>query len=215
MRFALPAMACAAALLAAPAAADVRLTMADGHVSLSATDATIAQILTEWSRVGHTRIVNVERLSTAPVTIELKDVPEAQALDIVLRTVSGYLAAPRATTLANASHFDRIYLLPTSAAAPARPTPVTARPAPFQQAPGAQPDDQESDADAPPARPSAPPPRGPAFSSFPQPRQEPDRAEPAESAPVTYPPSAAPAGAPTPGMLVPAPRQAGQDQPGR
>jgi len=43
---------------------------------------------------GQTRIVNVDRLSGPPVSIELTNVPEAQALDTLLRAVSGYLAAP-------------------------------------------------------------------------------------------------------------------------
>ena len=53
-----------------------------------------------------------------PVTLELQDVPEQQALDIVLRSVSGYLVAARETAVAGASSFDRIYILPTSS----RPT---------------------------------------------------------------------------------------------
>ena len=51
----------AAALLLAvsTASADVQLTMQNGRVSLVATDATVRQILTEWARVGHTKIVNM------------------------------------------------------------------------------------------------------------------------------------------------------------
>lgn len=218
MRFpAIPAAAIAVLLLSPAAArAEVRLTIAGGRVSLSASNATVGQILAEWARVGQTRIVNADRLPAAPVTIELADVPEAQALDVVLRTVSGYLAAPRATDVPTASHFDRIYLLPTSVAAAARATPAPAQgqPPAFQPPPAA-PDDQDTADEAPPARALAPPARGPAFNSFPQPRPEveaPKEAAPAP--PVVYQPSNVPAGAAAPGMPVPGTPQPAQP-PGR
>src|SRR5512142_2498287 len=110
-------------LTAATVSADVQLSINDGRVSLVAKDATVRQILAEWSRVGQTRIVNAERVPGGPVTLELHDVPEAQALDTILRSVSGFMAAPRAVPVANASRFDRIIVMPTSAApasAPAR-----------------------------------------------------------------------------------------------
>src|SRR5215212_4124881 len=116
------------AVSAAPAKADVRITMANGNVTMSAKDATIRQILAEWARVGQTQMVNVERLSGGPVSLELTNVPEAQALDTVLRSAGGYLAAPRATPLPNASLYDRIFFLPSSPAAP--PARAAAPPAP-------------------------------------------------------------------------------------
>ena len=79
-----------------PASADVRSPSTNGRVSLSARDATVRQILTEWARVGQTQIVNVERIAGGPITIEFTNVPEAEALDMLLRSVSGYMAAPRA-----------------------------------------------------------------------------------------------------------------------
>lgn len=123
-------------LAAMPAFADVTVTMANGNVSVSARNATVSQILAEWARVGQTRIINVERASSAPITIELVNVPEAQALDTILRTLSGYLAAPRPVPVPNASTFDRIFLLPTSSGTPAR---TAAGPAPAAQAPFAAP----------------------------------------------------------------------------
>ena len=85
-----------ASLAIAPAArADVQLTLRNGRVTLVARDATLRQILTEWARVGKTTIVNVEKIPGGPLTLELRDVPESEALDILLRTLSGYLAAPR------------------------------------------------------------------------------------------------------------------------
>ena len=132
------------------ASADVQLTMQDGRVSLVAKDATVRQILTEWARVGQTKIVNVERIPGGPMTLELNNVPEAQALDVLLRSVSGYLAAPRAgATRANLSRFDRIIVMPTLAGA--RPPAGAAPPPPaFQQSPqfsaAARADDDDDDA---------------------------------------------------------------------
>ena len=53
------------------ASADVQLTMQNGRVSIVAKDATVRQILTEWARVGQTKIVNVERVPGGPMTLEL------------------------------------------------------------------------------------------------------------------------------------------------
>lgn len=106
----------------------VNLEFQDGKVRLTAQNVTVSQILSEWSRRGRTTIVNGERVPGPAVTLELMDVPEQQALDIVLRSVSGYLVAARDTAIAGASTFDRIYILPTSS----RPT--TAAPVQPQQA---------------------------------------------------------------------------------
>src|SRR5262245_1436035 len=91
-----------AALLVASSAAfaEVHVTMQNGRVSVVAKDATVRQILTEWARVGQTKIVNVERIPGGPITLELTNVPEAQALEVLLRSLSGYITAPRAAEAA-------------------------------------------------------------------------------------------------------------------
>src|SRR2546422_4726400 len=103
-------------LTASTAFAEVKVSMQDGRVSIVAKDATVRQILTEWARVGQTKVVNVERIPGGPLTLELSNVPEAQALDVLLRSVSGYMAAPRGAAIANLSVFDRIIVMPTVAA---------------------------------------------------------------------------------------------------
>src|SRR6476661_2866428 len=110
---------CVAACLFAvsTASADVHVTMQNGRVSIVAKDATVRQILMEWARVGQTKIVNVERIPGGPITLELTNVPESQALDILLRSLSGYITAPRAADAANLSQFDRIVIMPTLASA--------------------------------------------------------------------------------------------------
>jgi hypothetical protein len=149
----------------APAAsADVQLSIHDGRVTIVAKDATVRQILTEWARVGRTRIVNVERIPGGPITLELKDVPELEALDVLLRTLSGYMAAPRVASAPDASQFDAIVVMPTTAAPPSR-TLASAAPAPFAPPSGFPPVDDDQG----PQQPGQPT-RGPIFNTFPQPQ---------------------------------------------
>jgi hypothetical protein len=152
------------------ASAEVQLTMQNGRVSLVAKDATVRQILTEWARVGDTKIVNIERVPGGPVTLELTNVPEAQALDVVLRSLSGYIAAPRPVEAANLSRFDRIILMPTLAAA-RPPTPASPAPVFQQQNPQFPPAQPVADDDDDRPVPNVPvPARGPVFNQFPQPQ---------------------------------------------
>jgi hypothetical protein len=114
---------CATLMLAHAAVASaqtVTLEFLDGRVNLSAQNAPIRVILAEWARLGGTRIVNGDRVTGAPVTLELKNHPERDALDIVLRGVPGYMITARQTAAAGSSHFDRIMVLPV--ATQARPT---------------------------------------------------------------------------------------------
>jgi len=110
---------------ASPLWADgVTLTIRDGRVTLDAQDVTLRQILTEWERVGKTRIVNLERTSTSRITLKFDGLPEDQALDIILQALPGFFAARRAVPVADASMYDRIALMTTTtqvAAAPPRP----------------------------------------------------------------------------------------------
>ena len=134
------------ALLPMTAAAEVQLTINNGRVSISAKNATVSQILAEWAKIGQTRIVNGERVSGGPVTLELTDVSEIEAIEVLLRSAGGYLLAPRAAAIANGSRFDRILILPTSGAP--RPsavaTPAPAFPQPQFTQPSPQPKDRKS-----------------------------------------------------------------------
>ncbi len=107
------------ALLAAPAhAQSVTLEIKDGRVNLDATNVSARAILAEWARVGGTKVVGAEKISGGPLTLKLVDTPERQALDIILRSVAGYMAAPRmASATPGASTYDRILILPTSSTA--------------------------------------------------------------------------------------------------
>lgn len=102
-------------LLALPASAQqLSLEIRDGLVTLQATNAPVRQILAEWARVGGTRVVGGERVAGAPLTLSLEGVPEAKALDIVLRGAAGYVAAARSVPGAGRSSYDRILVLATS-----------------------------------------------------------------------------------------------------
>ena len=124
------------ALLALPAratAGELKLSINNGLVTLTAQDVPLASILAEWARIGQTKVVNGDKILT-PVTLQLVDVPERKALDILLRDASGYMLAQRPAQLANASAFDRILILPTSRP-PANTGPVNAAPAAFNVPP--------------------------------------------------------------------------------
>lgn len=215
-------------LAVSPAAADVQMTMQNGRVSLVAKDVTVRQILTEWARVGHTKIVNVERIPGGLVSLELRNVPEMQALDILLRSVSGYLAAPRAIDAADLSRFDRIVVMPTSAG-PRAPVTAGVQPPVFQPPQFNQPLQSDDDDDPRPTPNVAMPGqnRGPVFNTFPQPQViNPQSGQPiiggvpqggaAQPAAPTFPGAPTPGfgGVSVPGMIVqPPPQQPGQAVP--
>jgi hypothetical protein len=133
-----PAWFIAAALVVGTAglspAGEVRLAIRDGLVTLEARDASLREIFAEWARVGQTRVVNAERVSGGPVTLQLTAVPERQALETLLRSSAGFIAAPRPVVEPALSVYDRIVLMPG-----ARPAvvPTSARPSsPGQSMPG-------------------------------------------------------------------------------
>jgi hypothetical protein len=118
-------------------AQQVKIAFHDGQVSVETVAAAPRAILAEWSRIGGTNIVNGERVTGAPLTLKLVDVPEAQALEIILRSVAGYMAAPRGQT-PGVSRYDRILVLPTSSMRVAANPPTPARPNPAGPAVGTQ-----------------------------------------------------------------------------
>jgi hypothetical protein len=204
--------------VAAPASADVQITMRDGRVSIVAKDATLRQILAEWAKVGQTKILNGDRVPSGPLTLQLNNVPEAQALDTLLRTVSGYLASPRAEFVSNLSKFDRIAIVPTPAPPMSMPSASAAPPPMFQQPPVFQrPADDQEGAPNQPVFNQFPPPQvaNPAQQQSPQqfgvaPAPGPLVLPPANapSPNAAYPGGAtAPVGSAVPGMIVAPPPQ--------
>lgn len=155
----------------------VKVEFHDGRVTVEANSIPVRAVLTEWGKVGGTKIIGAERIAGAPITVKLINVTEAQALETILRSVAGYMAAPR-NVGAGASMYDRILVMATTSA----PAPAAAanRPAPQQPNPafnGTQrfippqrlrPDEQPEVEEQP--EPDENPPNPPVFT-FPQPGQ--------------------------------------------
>jgi len=120
---------------AGSAGAQVTLEFHDGLVTLDAQNAPLRTILNEWARLGGTQVVNADRLTGLPVTLQLTSVPETQALDIILRGTAGYIAGQRTSAAAaNQSLLDRIMVVPTAGTANVVASRPAAPPAPpFQQ----------------------------------------------------------------------------------
>ena len=115
-------------LAALPASAQqLTLQIHDGLVTMTASAVPVRQVLAEWARVGGTKVVGAERIAGQPLTLTLEKVPEAKALDIILRGAAGYVAAARAVPGSGVSGYDRILVLATSTA-PAPTAQTAARP---------------------------------------------------------------------------------------
>jgi hypothetical protein len=108
------------------------LSLKDGRVTILAYNVSVREILNEWARLGGVSITGSDALGGAPISVELKDVPESKALEVLLRSARGYVALSRNQPAATGSMFQSIRILSTSRA-PALPPPVMAQaPAPAQ-----------------------------------------------------------------------------------
>jgi len=174
----------------AASAGELVVKVGDGRATVIAKDVPLPQVLAEWARVGNTRIVNGEKVVGGPVTLELVNLPEKEALDILLRSAAGYMAAPRAQLLPGASLYDRVVILATSNP-PANPPPIATplgRPITREVMPQPLPEDDD---DGEPGDQGPVPPPG--MTPFPPP-EGPVPADPAQT-------PAAPVTSPRPGML--------------
>jgi hypothetical protein len=219
-------------------AQELTLQLQDGRVTLIARDVTVSAVLEEWARIGQTTFVNGDKV-TGSVSLHFEDAPEREVLDALLRSESGYMAAPRESPLAAGSIYDRVLILAAStrtASAPRRPTPMS----PGGRSPLAAPPAPMFPSDADENAPMLPGLQGPpgmdgmmgqdAQETFGQPGQEPDVGPPYPTpdgqpltpllpgdAPATGPTPTNPVGLPagvaaTPGVIV-QPQQ--PQQPGR
>lgn len=160
------ALMCGALAGVSAQAPKLQLTLQDGRVTLIAHDVTIRDVLQAWSRIGETKIVNGEKMLATRVNLQLTNVSEAEALDILLRSAAGYIAAPRPADRPGPSRYDRITILVSSVAPAATAAPVSAMAYPEgrgqpQPQPYAQPAPQYSapaDQDEAPAEAAPPPP---------------------------------------------------------
>lgn len=84
---------------------------------MQATAVQLRDILAEWERVGGTRVAGRDQLPDQLLTLRLSDLPEAGALDIVLRNVAGYIAVSRSpSAMAGGSVYSRVLVMATSKA---------------------------------------------------------------------------------------------------
>jgi hypothetical protein len=161
-------------------AQQLSLSLADGRATLHADGVTARQILDEWASRADVHIEGAERLPAEPLTLQLDNRPEAEVLEIVLRSASGVILARRPPGSSGASAIDRILILPVSSASaapvgpppmgpmsPAMTPPAVYVPAPMGQPPGAEfdqvpPDEQPAqDGSEPPFPPPTLTPAGP------------------------------------------------------
>ena len=145
----LPAAA-ALALLAPHASAQtatpgVSLVIRDGKVTLKAEQRPSAKSWPNGRRQGQVKVVGADKLVGAPVTLTIIDLPEKQALEIVMRGVPGYMAVDRVrpgrhpvdpgSSGAGPSRFDRVIVM-ARAATRSRPPRVVAWRIPRHAVPG-------------------------------------------------------------------------------
>ena len=141
-----------AATDAAAQSAPVSIQFQNGNVTVRTTARTpLRTVLQEWARVGRARIVSAENVTGTLKQIELVNVPEQQALSVLLREMSGYVVGEREVLSSGPSRFDRIMLLPRSPSAgnnnnngPRVASVTTAPPPPIAFVPG-DPDDDPND----------------------------------------------------------------------
>ena len=117
----------ALAVPCAASAGELRLSFLNGRVTLVARDVPLREVLAEWERVGGTHIVNRDTAPATPVTLDLTDVPEARALDVLLRQAAGYVASERIAPGETDSRFTQVVIMPGAAKLAAVP-PAGARP---------------------------------------------------------------------------------------
>ena len=145
------------------AAPRLQLTFDNGHLSLSAHGVTVQQVLREWERVGRTQVDHPEAVPAKLLDIDLTDVPEEEALGVLLRSAGGFLVMSAPAPSQTTSQFGRILIVPPTpptqeaARAPTAQHPLSdvpaVQPATVQRLVGADgqpvPDDQDG---APPPR---------------------------------------------------------------
>ena len=116
----------AAAVLAAasPAVGQTpEVSFRAGRVTITARDTPLAAILDAWERQGGSRFVDAGRLANRSISVHMVEVPEREALRVLLRSAGGYVAVPRTSRQPGASAFDRIFIMAGSGRPQAAPVP--------------------------------------------------------------------------------------------
>lgn len=128
------------AVVSTAEAGEVMFSIRDGRVTLVARDAPISDILAIWEKEGRTKIVAREKVTGTVAALDLVNEPEASALAIVLRNVTGYLAVKNPSAAGDASTYRCIVINPAPAPVmTAQSAPPSAPSRPGMQGQGAQP----------------------------------------------------------------------------
>lgn len=166
-----------------------------GRMTIVADSVALRTIIQEWARVGGVRLVNPQYVSLVPVSVDLRNLPEGEALEVLLRALPGYMLQQRSTESGGASVFEKLAVMAPPAAGTGRPEEWQSTPGLRAAHPGQPAEEAPDDPLSPPAG-EAPP----ADGAFIQPQG----------------PTAAGAGTATPGMVVtPAQARPGLPVPGR
>lgn len=191
---------------AVSAAEEPRFTMTEGRVTLIARDTPLGDVLAAWERAGSTRFIDAGALDEVSVSLHLVDVPEADALRLLLRPAAGYLAVPRTPRVPGASLYERVKVLAVRSQFPIPRSVAPTRAARPEAAPGAVGD-------------GAPPPELTEEAQIERlqrllhPRGSGD--EPADAATETRPGAQVPLTTPRPGMIVDPEQPQAADEPRR
>ena len=147
-----------------PPPPSVKLTFEPGGlVSLTATNISLREILTEWTRKGGTIFQGHDRLAAAPLTLQYEHRPEIEVMNSLLRGAAGVVMAPRDQIVANGTSGLGIVFITATSSPTAGGYSAPAYTAPQQQFSTQGNPDQEIQPAAPgrgaePPQPSAPPP---------------------------------------------------------
>ena len=102
----------AVTLAASPAAAQApEVSFHAGRVTIAAREAPLAAVLDSWERQGGSRFDGAGRLADQSISVQLVDVPEREALRVLLRSAGGYVAIPRSIGQPGGSAFERIFIM--------------------------------------------------------------------------------------------------------
>ncbi len=101
-----------------PASPKVSVTFEpNGLVSLAASEASIREILAEWTRKGGTQFKGADTLTGSGMTVQYEHRPEIEVINSLLRNAAGVVVAPRDQVTpagTGASNIGIVFVLATS-----------------------------------------------------------------------------------------------------
>jgi hypothetical protein len=101
----------------------VHVSFDGGRVTIVATDALLADVLAEWSRVGGALIIGADRLPPVRASVNFTGVDEQTAINAIIGSAAGFVVAARDPSSAGVSMFARLVIVSGSVPA-AAPTPT-------------------------------------------------------------------------------------------